>query len=144
MIIHLPAHIRRFGPAVLFATESFESFNAVIRAKSIHSNRLAPSRDIALAFAHNNRVRHLVSGGRHFFRDSEQSRKYILPFKTLAHPYRIDKISVQAGEAGIWRQVSTAAVFLGKDLFTATHTATTVNVGSRFGRYDPLLCKCTR
>ncbi|KAI0259692.1 hypothetical protein BC834DRAFT_806373, partial [Gloeopeniophorella convolvens] len=64
VLLHLPAHIRRFGPAVLFATEAFESFNAVIRAKSIHSNRLAPSRDIAIAFAHNNRVRHLLSGAR--------------------------------------------------------------------------------
>jgi len=30
MILHLPSHIRRFGPASLFATEAFESFNAVI------------------------------------------------------------------------------------------------------------------
>jgi hypothetical protein len=47
----------------LFATEAFESFNAIIRAKSIHSNRQAPSRDIALAFAQANRIRHLLSGG---------------------------------------------------------------------------------
>jgi hypothetical protein len=46
----------------LFATEAFESFNAIIRAKSVHSNRHAPSRDIALAFAQGNRVRHLLSG----------------------------------------------------------------------------------
>ena len=63
IILHLPDHIRRFGPAILFATESFESFNAVIRAKSVHSNRQAPSRDIALAFAQGNRLRHLLSGG---------------------------------------------------------------------------------
>ncbi|KAF8966226.1 hypothetical protein BDZ97DRAFT_1657897 [Flammula alnicola] len=63
IILHIPAHIRRFGPAILFATESFESFNAVIRAKSVHSNRQAPSRDIAMAFAQGNRVRHLLSGG---------------------------------------------------------------------------------
>jgi hypothetical protein len=30
ILVHLPAHIRRFGPAILFATEAFESFNAVI------------------------------------------------------------------------------------------------------------------
>ena len=48
---------------MLFATEAFESFNAVIRAKSVHSNRQAPSRDIALAFAQGNRIRHLLSGG---------------------------------------------------------------------------------
>ncbi|KZV90434.1 hypothetical protein EXIGLDRAFT_649329, partial [Exidia glandulosa HHB12029] len=63
LLVHLPDHIRRFGPAIIFATEAFESFNAVIRAKSVHSNRQAPSRDIARAFAHGNRIRHLVSGG---------------------------------------------------------------------------------
>ncbi|KAJ7340636.1 hypothetical protein DFH08DRAFT_915624 [Mycena albidolilacea] len=63
IFLHLPAHIRRFGPAVLFATEAFESFNAIIRAKSVHSNRHAPSRDIAHAFAQGNRIRHLLSGG---------------------------------------------------------------------------------
>ena len=63
IILHLPKHIQQFGPAMLFATKAFESFNAVIRAKSIHSNRQAPSRDIAMAFAQGNRVRHLLSGG---------------------------------------------------------------------------------
>ncbi|KAJ4464148.1 hypothetical protein C8R41DRAFT_739929, partial [Lentinula lateritia] len=63
ILVHLPEHIRRFGPAMLFATEVFESYNAVIRAKSIHSNRLAPSRDIAWAFARQNRIRHMLSGG---------------------------------------------------------------------------------
>ncbi|KAJ3776881.1 hypothetical protein FB446DRAFT_784792 [Lentinula raphanica] len=63
ILVHLPAHIRRFGPAILFATEVFESYNAIIRAKSIHSNRLAPSRDIAFAFAKQNRIRHMLSGG---------------------------------------------------------------------------------
>ncbi|THH28853.1 hypothetical protein EUX98_g5331 [Antrodiella citrinella] len=63
ILLHLVEHIRRFGPASLFATEAFESFNAVIRAKSVHSNRQSPSRDIAIAFAHGNRIRHLLSGG---------------------------------------------------------------------------------
>ncbi|KAG6819617.1 hypothetical protein H0H93_010245 [Arthromyces matolae] len=63
IFLHLPTHIRRFGPAILFATEGFESFNAVIRAKSVHSNRQAPSRDIALGFAQGSRIRHYMSGG---------------------------------------------------------------------------------
>ena len=63
IFLHLPDHIRRFGPAILFATEAFESFNAIIRTKSVHSNRHAPSRDIAQAFAQGNRIRHLLSGG---------------------------------------------------------------------------------
>jgi hypothetical protein len=69
IIRHLPDHIRRFGPSILFATEAFESFNAIIRTKSVHSNRQAPSRDLAYAFARGNRIRHLLSGG--YFLDSE-------------------------------------------------------------------------
>ncbi|KAI0071651.1 hypothetical protein K474DRAFT_1606601 [Panus rudis PR-1116 ss-1] len=65
ILLHLPTHIRRFGPAILFATEGFESFNAVIRAHSVHSNRQSPSRDIAHSMARQNRTRHLLSGG-HF------------------------------------------------------------------------------
>ncbi|KAJ3912202.1 hypothetical protein F5877DRAFT_93625 [Lentinula edodes] len=63
ILVHLPDHIRRFGPAILFATEVFESYNAVIRAKT-------PSRDIAWAFAKQNRIRHMLSGGQ--FLDGEQ------------------------------------------------------------------------
>ncbi|KAJ3989861.1 hypothetical protein F5890DRAFT_1561385 [Lentinula detonsa] len=63
VLLHLPEHIRRFGPAILFATETFESYNAVIRGFSIHSNRQAPSRDIALEFSGLNRIRHMLSGG---------------------------------------------------------------------------------
>lgn len=70
ILVHLPDHIRRFGPAMLFATEAFESFNAIIRAKSVHSNRHAPSRDIGNAFAQGNRVRHLLSGGLFLLKDS--------------------------------------------------------------------------
>ena len=44
IVLHLPEHIRRFGPAMLFATEGFESFNAVIRSHSIHSNHRALTR----------------------------------------------------------------------------------------------------
>lgn len=63
IVRHLLYHVHRFGPAILFATEAFESFNAVIRTQSVHSNRQAHSRDIAVGFANCNRVRHLVSGG---------------------------------------------------------------------------------
>ncbi|CAE6529069.1 unnamed protein product [Rhizoctonia solani] len=63
VLLHLPEHIRRFGPATLFATETFESYNAVIRLRSIHSNRHAPSHDIARAFCRLYAIRFLVSGG---------------------------------------------------------------------------------
>ncbi|KAG8692786.1 hypothetical protein FRC08_009539 [Ceratobasidium sp. 394] len=63
VLLHLPQHIRRFGPAVLFATETFESYNFVIRLRSVHSNRHAPSHDISRAFSRLYAVHHLVSGG---------------------------------------------------------------------------------
>src|ERR1700742_4989503 len=63
LTLHLPTSIEDHGPASTTATEVFESYNAIIRGWSIHSNRLAPSRDIARAAARWNRVRHIMSGG---------------------------------------------------------------------------------
>ncbi|KIJ48333.1 hypothetical protein M422DRAFT_106965, partial [Sphaerobolus stellatus SS14] len=63
ILFHLPEHIRCFGPVILFATEAFETFNAVIRESSIRSSRQAPSRDIGRGLAHANRICHLLSGG---------------------------------------------------------------------------------
>ncbi|KAH9946550.1 hypothetical protein B0H21DRAFT_822615 [Amylocystis lapponica] len=51
LFLHLLGHIRRFGPAALYSTEGFESYNLVIRLRSIHSNRHAPSDDIAENFS---------------------------------------------------------------------------------------------
>ncbi|KAJ7208195.1 hypothetical protein GGX14DRAFT_365577 [Mycena pura] len=63
LLAHLPDDIRRFGPAIRFSTEIFESCNAIFRSCSVRSNRLAPSRDIARKFASMERVKHLLSGG---------------------------------------------------------------------------------
>ncbi|KAF7974716.1 hypothetical protein HWV62_11375 [Athelia sp. TMB] len=62
-LVHLPFYIRRFGPAILFSTERYESYNAVFRGASIYSNKLAPSRDIAWSFAGIDRVKHIATGG---------------------------------------------------------------------------------
>ncbi|GAB1518686.1 hypothetical protein RhiTH_001750 [Rhizoctonia solani] len=62
-LVHLPGFIRRFGPALLFSTKRFESFNGVFRAASTFSNRQAPSRDIARRFANIERAKHICSGG---------------------------------------------------------------------------------
>ena len=70
ILLHLPSHIRHFGPAINFATEGFESFNAVIWAKSIHSNHQAPSHDIAIAFAHTERIRYLTSSAPIFLKEN--------------------------------------------------------------------------
>lgn len=63
ILLHLVDHIHDFGPPSLFATEAFKSFNTLICVKSVHSNCLAPSRDIAWALTQGNWLHHLISGG---------------------------------------------------------------------------------
>ncbi|KAK1226230.1 hypothetical protein PQX77_010812 [Marasmius sp. AFHP31] len=94
ILIHIPEHIRRMGPAMLFATETFESYNAVIREKSVHSNRQSPSRDIALAFAQGSRIRHMLSGGRFLVKvsaEDEESRQDLEDF-TLPQSQRSTRV----------------------------------------------------
>jgi hypothetical protein len=62
-LVHLPAYIRRFGPAIIFSTERYESFNHVFRLSCIHSNRRAPSRDSCRQFAYQDIVKHIATGG---------------------------------------------------------------------------------
>ncbi|KAH9941761.1 uncharacterized protein BXZ73DRAFT_41717, partial [Epithele typhae] len=62
-LVHLPAYIRRFGPAIVFSTERYESFNHIFRLASVYSNRQAPSRDACRSFALNDIVKHIVTGG---------------------------------------------------------------------------------
>ncbi|TEB34139.1 hypothetical protein FA13DRAFT_1707728 [Coprinellus micaceus] len=69
LLKHLPEHIRRFGPAVRFATEVFECFNTVFRMSSVLSNHQAPSHDIARKNVDLDRVKHFLSGG--YWWDSE-------------------------------------------------------------------------
>ncbi|KAF8840259.1 hypothetical protein BDN67DRAFT_880617, partial [Paxillus ammoniavirescens] len=62
-LIHLPLYIRRFGPAIVFSTERYESFNSVFRLSCVHSNRQAPSRDSCKTFACQDIIKHIATGG---------------------------------------------------------------------------------
>ncbi|KAH9812511.1 hypothetical protein DFH28DRAFT_1129815 [Melampsora americana] len=72
MLVHLRESIHRFGPACLFATEKFESFNGVLRNASIHSNHLSPGRDIANSFNTAQMLRMLISGSSFFDKELQQ------------------------------------------------------------------------
>jgi hypothetical protein len=63
MLLHLVDSIRRFGPAALFSTEKFESYNGVLRQASIHSNRQSPGKDLAVTFENYSSLKFLLSGG---------------------------------------------------------------------------------
>lgn len=72
VLSHLPGDIRRFGPAILFATEGFECWNAIFRLCSVLSNHQAPSHDIGVTLADMERFKHQVSGGWWKAHESEQ------------------------------------------------------------------------
>ncbi|KAH9819446.1 hypothetical protein DFH28DRAFT_924804 [Melampsora americana] len=63
MLTHLPKSIQWYGPCHLVATEIFESFNFVLRKASIHSNHLAPGRDIGNSFNSYQMIVHIMLGG---------------------------------------------------------------------------------
>ncbi|KAH9813910.1 hypothetical protein DFH28DRAFT_1169954, partial [Melampsora americana] len=63
MLTHLFESIERFGPLSLCATESFESFNGILRLASVHSNRHNPGLHIATTFMYSRLIRMLCSGG---------------------------------------------------------------------------------
>ncbi|KAH9819229.1 hypothetical protein DFH28DRAFT_1080489 [Melampsora americana] len=62
MLIHICDSIERFGPACLFATEKFKSYNGNTRFSSIHSNHLSPGRDIANSFNNLHLMQSLTAG----------------------------------------------------------------------------------
>ncbi|KAF8833805.1 hypothetical protein BDN67DRAFT_992780 [Paxillus ammoniavirescens] len=62
-LLHLPMFIRQFGPAILFSTECYESFNHIFRLTSIYSNHQAPSQDTCQTFAEQDNVKHIITGG---------------------------------------------------------------------------------
>ncbi|KAG1786006.1 uncharacterized protein HD556DRAFT_1207162, partial [Suillus plorans] len=62
-LVHLPAYIQCFGPAILFSTERYELFNHVFQLACIHSNRQGPSQDTCKVFARQDIIKHIVTGG---------------------------------------------------------------------------------
>ncbi|KAI8913876.1 hypothetical protein DFJ77DRAFT_431246, partial [Powellomyces hirtus] len=60
---HLVQDVCRFGLPRHYHTETSERFNHAIRSQSVHSNRQAPSLDIASGFSLLATMRHIVSGG---------------------------------------------------------------------------------
>ncbi|KAG2752438.1 hypothetical protein P692DRAFT_201707523 [Suillus brevipes Sb2] len=63
LLVHLPAYIQCFGPAILFSTERYDSFNHVFWLACIHSNRQGSSQDTCKVFARQDIIKHIATGG---------------------------------------------------------------------------------
>ncbi|KAG2130585.1 hypothetical protein BD769DRAFT_1297329, partial [Suillus cothurnatus] len=61
-LVHLPAFIHRFGPAIVFSTERYELFNHVFHLSCIYSNHQAPSRDSCKTFSWQDIMKHITTG----------------------------------------------------------------------------------
>ncbi|KAF8524727.1 hypothetical protein JB92DRAFT_2703097 [Gautieria morchelliformis] len=71
ILAHLVEDVERFGPAIRYATEVFESFNHVFRMCSVLSNHQSPGQDIARKCASLERVKHILSSSFWLTKDGE-------------------------------------------------------------------------
>ncbi|KAG6326524.1 hypothetical protein ID866_12565 [Astraeus odoratus] len=62
-LVHLPTFICWFGPAIIFSTECYESFNHIFHLTAIYSNWQAPSHDTCHALSSQDIMKHIASGG---------------------------------------------------------------------------------
>ncbi|KAI0739242.1 hypothetical protein C8Q80DRAFT_1124588 [Daedaleopsis nitida] len=112
LFVHLIDHILCFGPAALYSTEAFESYNYIIRLRSINLNKHAPSLDIANAFSHLHAVRHLISGG---FVTVDEDGERIAPRQAgpkVMLLLKDDELRGLMGMAGCFEKVTSAGLVI--------------------------------
>ncbi|KAG1828025.1 hypothetical protein EV424DRAFT_1318931 [Suillus variegatus] len=136
-LVHLPAYIRRFGPAIVFSTERYESFNHVFRLTCIYSNRRAPSRDTCATFTRNDTIKHIATGGYWYDANAgrwvqggplvldyleghpEQGRLLGIPRESLADP---GATSESGREFSLWEDTRCAEIFKKDSLQRPSHS----------------------
>lgn len=140
--------IRRFGPAILFSTERYESFNHVYRLASIYSNRQAPSRDSCQLFAAQDHVKHIVTGG---FWNDPLAKKWVKAGPTIIryindHPHQCHLLGFPTGEPPVagTRLVSQTVLYMLMFPEGAVHLPTRKNANGNWETIPPVDWKETQ
>lgn len=102
MLIHLCESIKRFGPACLVATETFEGFNGNTRYSSIHSNHLSPGKDIANLFNNHGLMRSVTAA---CFNYDKELRSYIQASSNVTNIFKTNVLFQKAlGYNSTWNK----------------------------------------
>lgn len=99
-LIHLPAYIRRFGPAIIFSTEHYESFNRVFRLSCIYSSQQGPSQDTCHRFVQLDLVKHIITGGYWYEQELQKwvcAGPFVLSF-LCEHPAQGKLLGIKSNE----------------------------------------------
>ncbi|KAI9463504.1 hypothetical protein HD554DRAFT_2124595 [Boletus coccyginus] len=124
-LVHLPAYIRRFGPALIFSTERYESFNHVFRLTCIHSSHQGPSHDTCRTFAWFDILKHIITGGFWYEKDLQKWTRagpFVLNFLS-DHPAQARLLGIKfdelkdepMGVAGTGRVIRVASAVRSQD-----------------------------
>ena len=105
-LLHLPAYIHHFGPAILFSTKHYESFNHIFCLSCIYSNHVALSQDTCNTFVAQDTMKHIATDG--FWYDPH-SKWWVLAGNAvldhMAHPHIISFLGFHVDKAknlGMW------------------------------------------
>eukprot|EP00731_Ephydatia_muelleri_P038916 Em0987g1a len=111
LLLHLCESMLQFGPPLAYNTERCESFNPIIRAKNIFSNKHSPSKYIATNFGAEDSTRNICSGiSDKFGAELVELYKSDVMSKYLGKHVESEKCIYQQGTL---RKLSTAALELG-------------------------------
>eukprot|EP00731_Ephydatia_muelleri_P014299 Em0008g19a len=111
LLLHLCESMLQFGPPLAYNTERCESFNPIIRAKNIFSNKHSPSKYIATNFGAEDSTRNICSGiSDKFGAELAELYKSDVMSKYLGKHVESEKCIYQQGTL---RKLSTAALELG-------------------------------
>ncbi|KAG0983819.1 hypothetical protein G6F29_005236 [Rhizopus arrhizus] len=156
---HIHQDIRRFGCALQFETEKGEMFNKFIREQLFHTNRLSPSRDVAIRFGSQEILKFIIDGGswtnknskrvrygseiKQFVEANESFRSFFFRAREFAeNNYENVKGTPKAGFSGVFKNISENTYVVG--IITKNGTVKKYEIDAEKYDYGRVLCNETQ